>query len=58
VKNAEDWQWSSYNSLTSDKKTKLKKDEVIDLYGSCDNFKNFHKSKLDLHSIDDILIDL
>lgn len=49
VKNIEDWNYSSFNSLISEKKTKLSKEEVLAWFGDKNRFLEFHRSeKIDL----------
>lgn len=43
VSNIEDWQYSSYGSILSDRPTLLSRNDVIDWFGSTDEFKNFHR---------------
>lgn len=54
---ASDYPWSSYGSVVSDKPTKLKRDEVIAIYGSKENFIDYHKEEQDLETIFDLIID-
>jgi len=42
----ESWKFSSYHSLISDSKTKLRRKEVIELFGSVDEFVNFHRDNI------------
>ncbi len=39
----QNYPYSSYQSLISDKPTKLKRTEVLDLYGGLSDFKEYHK---------------
>ena len=43
---SEDWKYSSYNAIASDRKTKVMKDEVIGLFGDRENFIYVHKQNL------------
>jgi REP element-mobilizing transposase RayT len=43
VEGAEDWTWSSYHAFTSNKSTKLEKQEVLDWYGGQTEFIKFHQ---------------
>jgi len=43
-----DWQFDSYNSIISTKPTELKRDEVIEWFGSRSQFIDFHKQPVDL----------
>jgi len=42
--NPEDWKYSSYRSLLSERKTKLKRAVVLDWYNGRDGFVEFHKN--------------
>ena len=57
TKTINEYPWSSYGSIISDKLTKLKRDEVIEIYGSKENFIDYHKEEQDLSAIFDISID-
>ncbi|MFZ1081030.1 MAG: hypothetical protein WAO19_03805 [Candidatus Kryptoniota bacterium] len=37
-----DWQWSSYHALVGNSQTKLKRDEVLDLFSGIKAFEEFH----------------
>ncbi len=43
VSDLQDWHYSSYHSLLSDKNTRLKRDEVIGWFGNKEYFKEFHQ---------------
>ena len=43
----EDWRWSSYQSILSDKKTLLMRDETITLFGSKEQFIKKHQKPID-----------
>ncbi len=45
-KNIDEWIYSSYEACLSDKKTKLKRDEVVDWFGDKADFKKFHQDNL------------
>ena len=47
------WRWSSFTSLLTEKPTLLKRKEVIKLFGSLEEFKNFHFRELDNFVFDD-----
>ena len=40
---AEDWKYSSYQSIRSNKPTALSKEEVIEWFGNIDEFVAFHE---------------
>ncbi len=42
----EDWQWSSYKSFLSNATTNLKRDKVIDWFGSKEAFIKFHSQDI------------
>ncbi len=44
--------WSSYLTCTSDKITKLKRDEVLKRFGNKNDFEEWHKKKIDMDSMD------
>lgn len=52
-----EYPWSSYGSVLSDKVTKLERGEVIEIFGSRDNFINYHNQEQDLKAIFDLIID-
>ncbi|MBC7845883.1 MAG: hypothetical protein H7Y10_05280 [Flavobacterium sp.] len=54
---ANDYPWSSYDSVVSDKSTKLKRDEVIAIYGSKEDFIDYHNKEQNLEGIFDLVID-
>ena len=43
VKNFSDWKYSSYNSILSDKPTKIERTYIIQLFGSIEEFVVFHE---------------
>lgn len=49
--------WSSYDSILSNKPTKLKRSEVIDLYGSIEEFQNYHQINQNLNEINNFIIE-
>ena len=57
VQNTIEYPWSSYLTVTSSKPTKLKRSEVISIYGNLDNFKFFHQQNQNLSDIEMILIE-
>ena len=46
--NIEQWKYSSYNALISEKPTKLKREEVISWFEDRDNFIFYHKREPDI----------
>lgn len=47
-----EYPWSSFLSCTSDKATKLKRDEVIGWFGGKNEYEEWHKKKTDMHKMD------
>ncbi len=56
-KTINEYPWSSYGSIVSDKPTKLKRDEVLVLYGSKEDFIDYHQQEQDLETVFDLIID-
>jgi putative transposase len=52
-----DYPWSSYYTVLSQKKTKLKRENVIERFSNLENFKSFHSKIQDLEDISDFMID-
>jgi REP element-mobilizing transposase RayT len=52
-----EYPWSSYGTILSDKPTKLKRDEVIKMYGDRENFISYHDSKHDFDAISEFIIE-
>jgi putative transposase len=57
TKTINEYPWSSYRSVISEKLTNLKRDEVVEIYGSKDNFIEYHQGEQDLEGIFDLIID-
>jgi hypothetical protein len=49
--------WSSYDSVVSNKPTKLKRSEVIDLYGTKSDFLDYHNTNQNLDEIKQFMIE-
>ena len=49
--------WSSYETIVTDKSTKLKRKEVLDLYGDLDGFISYHNQKQNFNEIIDFIIE-
>jgi REP element-mobilizing transposase RayT len=47
VKNIEDWQWSSYHSFITDRKTLLERDEVLKWFYGKDEYLKFHQNPIE-----------
>lgn len=56
VKQMNLYAWSSFDSVLSDKPTKLKRQEIIEVYGSRDYFINYHNENHNLSEITNFLI--
>lgn len=50
-----EYPWSSYLTVSSPKKTNLKRDQVIDWFDDLENLKFFHKQTHDLDKIKDLI---
>jgi putative transposase len=57
VKQMSLYPWSSYNSVLSNKPTKLKRNEVIELYGTKSDFLNYHNTNQNLEEIKEFIIE-
>jgi putative transposase len=57
TKTANEYPWSSYGSILSEMPTKLRREDVIRIYGSKENFIVYHNEEQDLKNIFDISID-
>ena len=49
--------WSSYGTIISDKATKLKRNETIDMYGDIENFILYHNEIQNLNEISNLVIE-
>lgn len=49
--------WSSYDSVLSNKPTKLKRQEILDIYGNKDEFIEYHSQKQNFNEIIDFIIE-
>jgi putative transposase len=47
-----EYPWSSYLTCTSDKVTKLMRDEVMAWFGGKNEYEEEHKKKIDMHRMD------
>ena len=47
VNDFRDWRWSSYPALSGIGETKLKREDVLNLFGGNQGFEDFHQGKLD-----------
>jgi len=49
--------WSSYETILSNKPTRLKRNDVIALYGDAENFIFYHNQEQDLNEINSFIIE-
>jgi len=52
VRNFSDWKYSSYNTILSNKSTKIERSHILQLFGSIDEFIVFHKQNKTKSGID------
>jgi putative transposase len=52
-----EYPWSSYETVISEKQTKLKRDEVIAVYGNVENFIFYHNQNHILEEIASLIIE-
>jgi putative transposase len=57
VKQMSLYPWSSFESIVSDKPTKLKRQDVIDLYGTKVDFLDYHNTSQNLNEITKFIIE-
>jgi len=57
VKQMSLYPWSSYETMISDKPTKLKRNEVIAIYGKVDDFVFYHNQQQNLFEINNLIIE-
>lgn len=57
VKQMSLYPWSSYETIISDKPTKLKRTEVVELFGDIENFIFYHNQQQNLNEINDLIIE-
>lgn len=57
VTNLNDWEFSSYHSLVTDKPTNLKRDEVLSWFNGKDKYQVFQKEEAELKMLEQILFD-
>jgi len=56
-KNINEYPWSSYGSIVSEKPTQIKRKEVIDAFYDLDNFIAYHNQDQNLFDIDNLIIE-
>ena len=57
VKQMSLYPWSSYDTVTSDKPTKLMRTEVIELFNDLENFVYFHNQQQSMNEISNLIIE-
>lgn len=57
TKNINLYPWSSYETIISDKPTKLKREDVIEFYQNKENFIEYHNSEQNLQEINTFIIE-
>ncbi len=57
VKQMSLYPWSSYETIVSDKSTRLKRNEVVELFGDKENFIFFHNQQQNTNDINDLIIE-
>ncbi len=57
VKQMSLYPWSSYDTVTSDKPTKLMRAEVIELFSDLENFVYFHNQQQSMNEISNLIIE-
>ena len=57
VKQMSLYPWSSYETVISDKLTKLKRKEVVELFGDLENFVFYHNQQQNLNEINNLTIE-
>ncbi len=57
IDNINNYPWSSYETILSDKPTKIKRKEIIEYYGDLENFVYFHTQNQNLSEINDLIIE-
>ena len=57
VKNAIEYPWSSYNSIISEKPTKIKRNRVLEIFEGRENFISYHKNEHNLIDLNDLMIE-
>lgn len=57
VKQMSLYPWTSYETVISDKPTRLKRKEIIELYGDIENFIFYHNQQQNLSEINDFIIE-
>jgi len=57
VKHAMEYKWSSFNTILSESETKVKRNQIIQLFDDIENFMYLHESKQDMELIKDYIIE-
>lgn len=56
-KNINDYPWSSYGSIVSEKPTKIKRKEVIEAFDDLENFIEYHGQNQNIFEIENLIIE-
>ena len=57
VKQMSLYPWSSYETVISDKPTKLRREEVVEIFGDVENFIFYHNQQQNINEIKDLIIE-
>ena len=57
VKDFKDWPWSSYGSILSEKTSKLKKQDVINWFGTKEQYKDYHAAQSQILAKDEFIFE-
>jgi putative transposase len=57
AKDFRDWPWSSYGSILSEKVSKLKKQEVLDWFGTKEKYKDYHAEQYQILAKDKFIFE-
>lgn len=57
VKQMSLYPWSSYETVISDKPTKLRREEVVEIFGDVENFIFYHNQQQNINEINDLIIE-
>jgi putative transposase len=49
------WQWSSYGAILKNSKTRLQRDEVIEIFGSKNAFEEYHTGIIDMRKLSEVI---
>ena len=49
------WHWSSYGAIVKSSKTRLQRDEVIEMFGNEDEFEEYHTGIIDERKLSGVI---